>query len=179
MDYVVVSNSEIWSFAMFEVIKSFFPDKKGTYLVGEYDMDYLLGEDLEFLFFDFQYLEEYKDRLKKQKFIKVKNLVCISLDEEPEKSIPNINYVFRKTNLENFKSILSGKEIESNSEYNVSERDMSILFLLKRGASNKEIGEKLYLSEKTIKNNLTRIYRELGVTNRYEAMIKLNSIETK
>lgn len=52
----------------------------------------------------------------------------------------------------------------------LTNRDLSILYLLSKGFTNKEIGSKLYLSEKTIKNNLTRIYKILGVTRKYQAI---------
>lgn len=51
----------------------------------------------------------------------------------------------------------------------LSERESDLLFYLVQGLSNKEIGKKLYLSEKTIKNNMTRLYRKIHVTNRVEA----------
>lgn len=177
MTYVVVSSSEIWSFSVYELVKSHIKDMEGTYLVGQFDMDYLLKEKLDFLFFDTHYLEEYKDRIRKSSQVKVKNLVCIALDEKPDKLLQNVTYLSRESSIAELEEIFSKDMSNSPSEYNFSERDGSILYLLKRGASNKEIGEKLYLSEKTIKNNLTRIYKILEVENRFEAIVKLNNME--
>lgn len=42
--------------------------------------------------------------------------------------------------------------------------------LLSRGTSNKAIAEKLFISEKTVKNHINRIYAKLGVDTRAEAI---------
>jgi DNA-binding NarL/FixJ family response regulator len=53
----------------------------------------------------------------------------------------------------------------------LTDREMEILYFISKGLSNKEIGEKLFLSEKTIKNNATRIFRKIGVNDRVQATI--------
>ncbi len=50
-------------------------------------------------------------------------------------------------------------------------REIEILELLARGMSNKEIGEKLFLSEKTVKHYVTNILQKLQVHNRVEAAL--------
>jgi DNA-binding NarL/FixJ family response regulator len=40
------------------------------------------------------------------------------------------------------------------------------------GMSNKEIAEKLFLSERTIKAHLTNIFNKLNVASRSEAIVK-------
>lgn len=54
---------------------------------------------------------------------------------------------------------------------NVTPREFDILKLLVRGASNKEIAAKLEISEGTVKNHLTRVYRKLGVSDRVQAVV--------
>lgn len=49
--------------------------------------------------------------------------------------------------------------------------DARILSLLTRGSTNKEIAVSLGLSEKTIRNRLSRIYRRMGIGNRTEAAL--------
>lgn len=53
----------------------------------------------------------------------------------------------------------------------LSEREVEILFFISKGFSNREIGEELFLSEKTIKNNATRIFKKIGVGDRVQATI--------
>jgi two-component system, NarL family, nitrate/nitrite response regulator NarL len=50
-------------------------------------------------------------------------------------------------------------------------REQQILSILAQGRSNKEIGNKLDLSEKTIKHHLTNILQKLRVRNRVEAAL--------
>lgn len=52
----------------------------------------------------------------------------------------------------------------------ISKREQEVLQELITGASNKEIGEKLFLSESTIKSHLSSIYTKLKVRNRVEAI---------
>lgn len=52
----------------------------------------------------------------------------------------------------------------------LSARQRDILELLQQGCTNQEIGDHLGLSPKTIENHLTRLYRQLGVSNRLEAV---------
>jgi two-component system, NarL family, response regulator DevR len=53
----------------------------------------------------------------------------------------------------------------------LSLREGEIVALIAGGLSNKEIGERLALSEKTVKNHVTRIFAKLGVTARTHAAI--------
>lgn len=53
----------------------------------------------------------------------------------------------------------------------LTEREVEILYFISKGFSNKEIGEELFLSEKTIKNNATRIFKKIGVNDRVQATI--------
>ena len=54
----------------------------------------------------------------------------------------------------------------------LSERESEILNLVAMGMSNKEIAEKLVLSERTIKAHLTNIFNKLNVASRSEAIVK-------
>lgn len=50
-------------------------------------------------------------------------------------------------------------------------REIEIVGLLARGIDNRVIAERLILSEKTVKNHLTRIYEKLKVSNRTQAVV--------
>ncbi|MHB8074807.1 response regulator [Desulfosporosinus fructosivorans] len=54
----------------------------------------------------------------------------------------------------------------------LSEREMEILNYVVRGASNREIGVSLFISEKTVKNHLSSTYRKLAVEDRTQAALK-------
>ncbi|WP_235829613.1 response regulator [Clostridium nigeriense] len=73
-----------------------------------------------------------------------------------------------------FSDFKRGGEI-NNKEREVldllTNRELSILFEISRGLKNKEIAEKLFLSEKTIKNYITSIFKKIGVEDRVQATI--------
>jgi DNA-binding NarL/FixJ family response regulator len=58
----------------------------------------------------------------------------------------------------------------------LSEREFEILNLVRRGLTNKEISEKVFVSVNTIKTHLLRLYDKLDVKNRTEVMFKLNQL---
>ena len=60
---------------------------------------------------------------------------------------------------------------EGESEIALTARELEVLALLAEGASNKLIARRLEISEKTVKSHLTRIFRELGVTDRTQAAL--------
>jgi two-component system nitrate/nitrite response regulator NarL len=53
----------------------------------------------------------------------------------------------------------------------LTQREGEILELLAKGLSNKEIGDKLFLTEKTVKHYVTNILQKLQVHNRVEAAL--------
>jgi two-component system, NarL family, response regulator DegU len=53
----------------------------------------------------------------------------------------------------------------------LSERETDVIQLIALGLSNKQISERLFLSEKTVKNHISRIFSKLNVTARTQAAI--------
>jgi two-component system, NarL family, response regulator DevR len=53
----------------------------------------------------------------------------------------------------------------------LTEQQLRILSLLAEGLTNREIGVRLYLAEKTVKNHVTRILAKLGVQRRTQAAL--------
>jgi DNA-binding NarL/FixJ family response regulator len=65
--------------------------------------------------------------------------------------------------------VSNGAAGSRRNEYSLTQRENDILALLAEGRSNRDIAQKLYLSEKTVKAHLAAIFRKLGVTNRTQA----------
>jgi DNA-binding NarL/FixJ family response regulator len=53
----------------------------------------------------------------------------------------------------------------------VSPREREVFSLLLDGLPNKLIARRLEISEKTVKSHLTSIFRQLGVTDRVQAIL--------
>ncbi|MFH8575143.1 response regulator transcription factor [Streptomyces zaomyceticus] len=53
----------------------------------------------------------------------------------------------------------------------LSERERSVLDLIGEGLTNREIAKRLYLSEKTVKNHISRLLSKLGVERRVQAAV--------
>jgi DNA-binding NarL/FixJ family response regulator len=53
----------------------------------------------------------------------------------------------------------------------LSQRERAVLALLVEGLPNKLIARRLEISEKTVKAHLTRVFREIGVTDRTQAAL--------
>jgi DNA-binding NarL/FixJ family response regulator len=58
----------------------------------------------------------------------------------------------------------------------LSAREMEILHLVATGASNKEIGEQLVITEGTVKNHLSNILNKLGARDRMQAVLKAREL---
>ena len=65
---------------------------------------------------------------------------------------------------------LAGAEVHG-ATVAFGKREVEILQGLAEGLSNQEIATRLHLSQQTIKNTLTAVYVQLGVSNRTEAVV--------
>ena len=52
----------------------------------------------------------------------------------------------------------------------LTEREIEVLQLVAAGKSNREIGQKLYISESTVKGHLHHLFSKLSVLSRTEAI---------
>jgi two-component system, NarL family, response regulator DevR len=67
----------------------------------------------------------------------------------------------------------SGREAQSHRELiaRLSPQEREVLLLLAEGLTNRQIAERLYLAEKTIKNYVTSVLSKMGLTRRTEAAV--------
>lgn len=67
------------------------------------------------------------------------------------------------------------KELTRNEkkedEIKLTKREKDVLNLLVKGNSNKDMADTLFISEKTVKNHLTSIFRKLNVKDRTQAAV--------
>lgn len=59
---------------------------------------------------------------------------------------------------------------ETEGSAGLTEREAEVMNLLAQGRSNGAVAAELFISEKTVKNHINRIYAKLGVTTRAEAI---------
>lgn len=62
-------------------------------------------------------------------------------------------------------------EKEKHDDSNLTSREIEVLELIAEGMINKEIAKQLYISEKTVKNHVSNIFRKLNVSDRTQAAI--------
>ena len=56
-------------------------------------------------------------------------------------------------------------------ELGITQREHEILGLIAEGLSNREIGERLFVSENTVKTHSSRLFAKLGVNRRVQAVL--------
>lgn len=56
-------------------------------------------------------------------------------------------------------------------EETFTSQEIDILSLVAQGKTNKEIGREIYLAEKTVRNNVSKILKKINVSNRTEAAL--------
>jgi LuxR family maltose regulon positive regulatory protein len=59
----------------------------------------------------------------------------------------------------------------------LTDREREVLKMVALGMSNKQIGSKLYISEKTVKTHANHVFRKLGVTSRLQATLAFQSYQ--
>ncbi|GAA4559110.1 helix-turn-helix domain-containing protein [Planotetraspora kaengkrachanensis] len=60
--------------------------------------------------------------------------------------------------------------VDDRAGMGLSKRETEVMDLIATGHSNGEIAQRLFLSEKTVKNHVNRIYAKLGVASRVTAI---------
>jgi len=63
-------------------------------------------------------------------------------------------------------------DVEKLKQLAITQREHQILGLIAEGLSNREIGERLFVSENTVKTHSSRLFDKLGVNRRVQAVQK-------
>jgi DNA-binding CsgD family transcriptional regulator len=69
--------------------------------------------------------------------------------------------------------VLNGEKLK---ELGLTPREHEILALIAEGLSNREIGERLFVSENTVKTHSSRVFEKLGVNRRVQAVQKAKEL---
>jgi len=96
------------------------------------------------------------------------NEILESLEEISQGGAPMSRYIAKKV-----VSVFQQKTVHKLAE--LSDRENEILNLVATGLHIKEAADKLYISQLTVKCHLRNIYSKLHVTNKVEAINKLNN----
>lgn len=59
---------------------------------------------------------------------------------------------------------------QTRTDHTLSPREVEVMTLISRGRTNAQIARELFLSEKTVKNHINRIFAKLGVEDRAQAV---------
>ena len=65
------------------------------------------------------------------------------------------------------------KDMSSALDWNLTTRERQIVDALLRGFANKEIAQHLRVSDQTIKNRLSALYRKVGVRGRVDLVLSV------
>jgi len=66
---------------------------------------------------------------------------------------------------------LSKRKARPTSFDDLTERELDVLELIAKGMANRDIAQRLFISEKTVKNHITNIFRKLNVDDRTQAAL--------
>ena len=69
------------------------------------------------------------------------------------------------------KQRLEEPDVVENNEEGLTKREMEVLKLIAEGLYNKEIADRLTISEKTVKNHVSNIFRKIDVSDRTQAAV--------
>jgi DNA-binding NarL/FixJ family response regulator len=77
-----------------------------------------------------------------------------------------------------FRTFLKRGDQKPEGLEQLSRQELQVLALVSRGMGNREIGTRLYISQKTVKNHLNHIFAKLGVTGRRQAVLSFIGLKT-
>lgn len=106
--------------------------------------------------------------------IEITNNEILNQEFMNEKNIEYIGFSVRGNSKASYIKMLIKSAIKEQNEFNfsgLSSREKEVLLLVAEGLQNKDIAKKLYLSEKTVKNHVSNIFKKLNVNDRTKAAL--------
>lgn len=79
--------------------------------------------------------------------------------------------LFGEINRQHVRNQEAAKVFERSKEERLTYREIEVLEMVCKGMSNQDVAKRLFLSEKTVKNHLTNVFRKINVTDRTQAVL--------
>ena len=136
-----------------EVILSNDPDAKILYLTTFLDDDYII-KALRIGAKGYMLKQDYESILPALK------AVCAGQNVYGNEIITKLPHLIGKAS-----------EVKNIDKYNITEKELEIITKIADGLSNKEIAELMYLSEGTVRNNISTILEKLNLRDRTQIAI--------
>lgn len=121
------------------------------------------------------------EKLLRMKRIRSNNIKVILFTEGKASSLdaPNLINVSQDTSASELIQIIKSandekteiENVQSADFCNITKTELRIIKLVVDGDTNKEISEKLSITEKTVKAHISSIFEKLNVQNRYQLML--------
>lgn len=94
------------------------------------------------------------------------------------KNIQNLSSVIRCTHggMKVIDKCIYEGSLSNYSENIISRSDLEVITLLCRGKTNNLIAKELYLSEETVRNNISKILRKMNLNNRTEIVLYMTNL---
>lgn len=154
-------------------------------LEGYEVLDFYKDKEKDFNILIFQDKELEKLEVEKIRLIDGRDLPLVveysllSLGASEEEVIDAIDKTLRGHIYieENLKKLRSDRNNKFEKLKTLNRREKKLLEEIISGKTNKEISREIYISEKTIKNNLTLVYKKLGVSGRKEIIKNYSQIK--
>ncbi len=86
--------------------------------------------------------------------------------------MPHIDSTLRKIQHLEMTAEIDPQAVNQTLAAGLSERELEIIYWVRVGKTNQEIGEILFISQNTVKSHLKRIFSKLNVTTRAQAVGK-------
>ncbi len=81
------------------------------------------------------------------------------------------SYIQPKLAADLIKEFNKPRVVRVKSENELTQREYEVIALIADGLNNKDIAERLFISEKTVKNHVSNIFRKINVSDRTQAAI--------